>query len=154
MKIDTKKIKFDEDYFLYKILSHKKCCDYILDQRSIVLNDRYCDEEGEGQYSVKLESIDIWFDAYDSSTTTTENYTSIGYCPFCQEEIKINIIEEVDMTEEFLELKRQRAEKWSLCQKTDSKKKTNKLQIEVRGLDKVINDFYKSDGFEVMREGE
>lgn len=151
MKIDVKRIRFNGNES-YKILHYKKCCNLLTECSSICLNTESDENTFEGDYSVKLIKTDDWSDPYEDDCLSSLVYTyySIGYCPFCQEEIKIRIVEEVDMTKEYLELGKERDKKWKQCQNTDSKKNENKLRLEVRELDNKINDFYESDGFDTI----
>ena len=72
----------------------------------------------------------------------TDNYP-IQFCPHCGEKIEISVVEEIDVSDKYNELTKQREELWKKCQRTDSKKKESELRKQVRKLDDQINDFYE-----------
>lgn len=147
MYIKTKKIKFDDEVS-YKETQFEYCCDKMEDNDAIVLGNEYDEFEYEGVYSVKLMKTDVNYGVYDDDYTSEDyRYYKIDFCPFCGEKIVIEVVEEVDLSEEYFNLKEQRDEHWDECRKTDSKKKENELREIVHELDRRINDFYKSDGF-------
>ena len=55
------------------------------------------------------------------------------------------MVEEIDVSDKYNELSKQREELWKKCQKTDSKKKESELREQVRKLDKQIDSFYWLD---------
>ena len=57
--------------------------------------------------------------------------------------IEISVVDEIDVSDKYNELTKQRDELWRKCQKTDSKKKESELSEQVRKLDDQINDFYE-----------
>lgn len=57
--------------------------------------------------------------------------------------IKISVVDEIDVSDKYNELSKQREELWKKCQKTDSKRKEFELRKQVRKLDDQINDFYE-----------
>ena len=57
--------------------------------------------------------------------------------------IEISVVDEIDVSDKYEELTKQRAELWKKCQKTDSKKEEFKLRNQVKKLDDQINDFYE-----------
>lgn len=52
-------------------------------------------------------------------------------------------MDEIDVSEKYNELSKQRKELWEKCQKTDSKKEESELREQARKLDNQINDFYE-----------
>lgn len=52
-------------------------------------------------------------------------------------------MDEIDISEKYNELTKQRKELWEKCQRTDSKKEELELSKQVRKLDEQINDFYE-----------
>lgn len=140
MKIEVSKWIFD-DTCAYKIKSLTKCCDEIINSDVITLANDY--ENGDdSDYSVKLRDVNYEYDSYDGDYYDYTTYESIQYCPFCGERIDVKIVEIIDKNDEYLELTQTREELWDKYKKTDSIKKSNKLQLEVRELDKKINEIH------------
>ena len=52
-------------------------------------------------------------------------------------------MDEIDVSEKYDELTKQREDFWKKCQRTDSKKEASELRDIVRKLDDKINDFYE-----------
>ena len=143
MKIEVSKWIFDNTHS-YKIKSLAKCCDEIINSDVVTLVEDY--ENGDDtDYSVKLRNVNYEYDSYDDTYDDYTTYESIKYCPFCGERIDIKIVEVIDKNEEYSKLAKLRDELWSKYTKTDSIKKSNKLQQEVRELDKKINEIHIND---------
>lgn len=73
-----------------------------------------------------------------------ENYP-IQLCPHCGEKIEISVADEIDVSDKYNELTKQREELWKKCQRTDSKKEEFELMEQVGKLDKKIDSFYWLD---------
>lgn len=143
MKIEVSKWIFDSTHS-YKIKSLVKCCDEIINSDVVTLVEDY--ENGDDtDYSVKLRNVNYEYDSYDDTYDDYTTYESIKHCPFCGERIDIEIVEIIDKNEEYLKLTQLRDELWNKYIKTDSIKKSNKLQQEVRELDKKINEIHMND---------
>lgn len=152
MKIKIEKWIVDKEYndVSYKMVGIEKCCDKILNSKNISINNEYCEDDNysdDNTYSVKLVRQEEDRDPWEDFSQTQFYYEKIGFCPFCGDEIKIEFIGEVDKTEEYKELQKQREETWNKCRKTDSKKKENDLQKQVYELDSKLNEFHMSDDF-------
>lgn len=145
MNIKVEKWEFDGER-LYKILELTKCCDKITKSNVITLRDEY-ENDDDLDYSVKLRDVNYEYDSYDRDYYDYTTYESIQYCPFCGEKIDIEIVNTIDKTEEYLELKQDRSELWEKCRKTDSKKKESQLREEIYELDRKINEFHINDNF-------
>lgn len=142
MKIQVEKWIFDGERS-YKIIQAEKCCDKILNSQVVVLNDEY--ENGDDtDYSVKLQKYEHYWDYEDEIEDYT--YEPIKYCPFCGEEIEIEIVNTVDKNEEYPELKNKRKELWDKYKNTDSIKELQSLKPIINSLDKEINEMYECDG--------
>lgn len=61
------------------------------------------------------------------------------------EKIEIEVVDEIDASEKYNELSKQRDELWEKCQRTDSKKKESELREQVGKLDRQIDSFYWLD---------
>ena len=59
--------------------------------------------------------------------------------------IEIEVVDEIDVSEKYNELSKQREELWKKCQRTDSKKKEAELREQVNKLDRQIGSFYWLD---------
>ena len=82
---------------------------------------------------------------YDDYGYTQEYYYKLNYCPICGEKIEVEIVDYVDVTNEYEALVKERErvhKKWS---KTDSIKKQNEYYIARHELDKKIEGFYHTD---------
>lgn len=147
MNIKVEKWEFDGKRS-YKILELTKCCDKITKSEVVTLRDEY--ENGDdSDYSVKLIEDQ---EAVLSGDDDWYSYERINFCPFCGEKIDIEIVNTIDKTEEYLELKQDRSELWEKCRKTDSKKKESQLREQIYELDKKINEMYVNDNFKEKLE--
>lgn len=86
------------------------------------------------------ETFNSWGDEFEQ----TDNYP-IQFCPHCGEKIEISVVEEIDVSDKYNELSKQREELWKKCQRTDSKKKESELREQAIKLDNQINDSYELD---------
>ena len=144
MNIKVEKWEFDGERS-YKILELTKCCDKITKSNVVTLTEDY-ENGNDTDYSVKLADMRIqWvdFDDWDEYYT----YERINFCPFCGEKIDIEIVNTIDKTEEYLELKLQRDGFWAKANKTDSRKREATLREQAYELDKKINEFHINDNF-------
>lgn len=153
MKIDLIKLKFNDTYsYKYKPFTH--CCDKIQNDKAIVFtgedlvcNDifglvlRDSDDNIIPQFcNSYTETFNSWGDEFEQ----TDNYP-IQFCPHCSEKIEISVVEEIDVSDKYNELSKQREELWKKCQRTDSKKRESELREQVRKLDNQIDSFYWLD---------
>lgn len=151
MKIDLIKLKFN-DTCSYKYKPFKYCCEKIQDDKAIVFTDedlvcndtfglvvRDSDDNTVPQFcNSYTETFNSWGDEYEQ----TDNYP-IEFCPHCGEKIEISVIEEIDVSDKYNELTKQRERLWNKYRRTDSKREESKLKEQVRDLDNQINDFYE-----------
>ena len=150
MKIELIKLKFN-DTCAYKYKPFKYCCEAIQNNKNIIFTDEDLvfdevfgldasdyNESTIPQFCTSYtETFNSWGDEFEN----TDNYP-IQFCPHCGEKIEIEVVDEIDVSEEYNQLSKQRDELWKKCQKTDSKKKENELREQVRDLDNKINGFY------------
>lgn len=151
MEIELIKLKFNNTHS-YKYKPFKHCCDEIQNDKVIVFtgedlvcNDifglvvRDSDDTTIPQFcNSYTETFNSWGDEYEQ----TDNYP-IQFYPHCGEKIEISVVEEIDVSNKYNKLSKQRDELWKKCQRTDSKKKESELREQVEKLDKQINDFYE-----------
>ena len=149
MKIKLVKLKFD-DYLSYKFKPFQYCCRAIQNNKTIIFTGEdfvYDNFEQEAKYSDDpipqfctsyTETVGSWEDEWEQ----TYNYP-IQFCPYWGKKIEISVVDEIDVSDKYNELSKQRKELWEKCQRTDSKKKEYELEEQVRNLDNQINDFYE-----------
>lgn len=150
MKIELVKLQINGTYS-YKYKPFEYCCKAIQNDKAIVFTDedlvcgdlfglviRDSDKNIIPQLCTShTETWRSWGDEFEQ----TENYP-IKFCPHCGKKIKIEVVNEIDASEKYNELSRQREELWQKCQRIDSKKKELKLREQVKKLDDRINNFY------------
>ena len=146
MKIKLIKLKFNDTHS-YKYKPFTYCCDEIQNDKAIVFTEDINDIGGE----YKDEGISIphfctshteVITSYEDEWEQTDNYP-IQFCPHCGEKIEISVVDEIDVSDKYNELSKQRDELWTKCQRTDSKKEERELRKQVRKLDDQIDDFYE-----------
>lgn len=146
MKIDLIKLKFNDTYS-YKYKPFTYCCDEIQSNKAIVFTDEdlihsddcWDDERYIPQFCTSHTEI---ITSYEDGWEQTDNY-QIQFCPHCGEKIEISVVDEIDVSDKYKELLKQREDLLKRCQRTDSKKEERELRKQVRKLDEQINDFYE-----------
>lgn len=149
MKIELIKLKFDDTHS-YKYKSFTYCCEAIQNDKAIVftgedINDIGGEYEDDGIFIPQFcTSHTEVITCYEDEWEQTDNYP-IQFCPHCGEKIEISVVDEIDVSDKYDELSKQREELWKKCLRTDSKKEEYELREQVRKLDDQINDFYELD---------
>lgn len=147
MKIELIKLKFN-DTCAYKHKSFTYCCDEIHQNDCIIFTneDLYpLKHIDDGNFIPQFcTSHTEVITSYEEEWEHTDNYP-IQLCPHCGEKIEISVVEEIDVSDKYNELTKQREELWKKCQRTDSKKKESELREQVSKLDKQIDSFYWLD---------
>ena len=128
MKIELIRLKFNNTHS-YKYKPFQYCCDEIKNDKAIVFTGEDINDIG-GEYEDEWEQ--------------TDNYP-IQFCPHCGEKIEISVVEEIDVSDKYEELTKQRDELWKKSQRTDSKKEERELRKQVGKLDDQIDSFYWLD---------
>ena len=147
MKIELIKLKFNDTHS-YKYKPFKYCCDEIQNNKAIVFTNedlsplKYIDD-GNFIPQICTSHTEV-ITSYEDEWEQTDNYP-IRFCPHCGEMIEISVVEEIDVSDKYNELSKQRDELWKKCQKTDSKKEEHELRKQVKKLDDQIDDFYGLD---------
>ena len=144
MKIELIRLKFNDTHsYKYKPFTH--CCDEIQNDKAIVFTGEDINDIG-GEYKDEGISIPHFctshtevITSYEDEWEQTDNYP-IQFCPHCGEMIEISVVDEIDVSDKYEELIKQRDE---LCQRTDSKMKEFELRKQIGKLDDQINDFYE-----------
>lgn len=147
MKIKLIKLKFNDTHS-YKYKPFTYCCNKIQNDKAIVFTGEDINDIG-GEYKDEGISIPHFctshtevITSYEDEWEQTDNYP-IRFCPHCGEKIGISVVKEIDVSDKYKELTKQRDELWNKCYRTDSKRKESKLKEQVRDLDDQINDFYE-----------
>lgn len=147
MKIKLIKLKFNDTHS-YKYKPFTYCCNKIQNDKAIVFTGEDINDIG-GEYKDEGISIPHFctshtevITSYEDEWEQTDNYP-IRFCPHCGEKIGISVVDEIDMSDKYEELTKQRDELWKRCQRTDSKKEDYELRKQVRKLDYQIDDFYE-----------
>ena len=118
MKIELIKLKFNDTHS-YKYKPFQYCCDEIQNDKAIVFtgedlvcNDifglvvRDSDDTIIPQFCTSYtETFNSCGDEYEQ----TDNY-SIQFCPHCGEKIEISVVDEIDVSDKYAELTKQRDE--------------------------------------------
>lgn len=146
MKIELIKLNFN-DTCAYKYKPFTHCCEAIQNDKAIVfagedlvhLDTYWEDERYIPRFCTSHTEI---ITSYEDEFEQTDNYP-IEFCPHCGEKIDISVVDEIDVSNKYNELTKQREELWKKCQRTDSKKEEFELRKQVRKLDDQINDFYE-----------
>lgn len=146
MKVELIKLKFN-DTCSYKYKPFKHCCEAIQNDKAIIFTDEdlvHSDDcWDDGRYIPRFcTSHTEVITSYEDEWEQTDNYP-IQFCPHCGEKIEISVVDEIDVSDKYNDLSKQRDELWKKCQRTDSKKKESELRTQVRKLDDQINDFYE-----------
>lgn len=146
MKIELIKLKFNNTHS-YKYKPFKHCCDEIQNDKVIVFTGEdlvYSDDSlDDGSYIPRFcTSYTEVITSYEDEWEQTYNYP-IRFCPHCGEKIEILVVDEIDVSDKYNELTKQREDLWKKCRRTDSKKKEAELREQVRNLDSQINGFYE-----------
>ena len=143
MKIELIRLKFNDTHS-YKYKPFKYCCDEIQNDKAIVFTNedlsplKYIDD-GNFIPQICTSHTEV-ITSYEDEWEQTDNYP-IQFCPHCGEMIEISVVDEIDVSDKYNELSKQRDELWKKCQKTDSKRKEFELRKQVGKLDKKIDSF-------------
>ena len=164
MKINVeKRIVHDKknkeyDIVSYRILNKQICCEgieklpfdlhYTVPEYDV---DSFCngDDDSGLVLGLMLEELYTWYDGED--TQEDMKYYTVSYCPICGEKIEINVIREIDKTEEYYNLKNQYDDlhkKWIKC---DSKKRGAELERQWRQINNKLNDYHKTDTLKINK---
>ena len=147
MKIELIKLKFNDTHsYKYKPFTH--CCDEIHQNDCIIFTNedlsplKHIDDDNFiPQFCTSHTEV---ITSYEDEWEQTDNYP-IQFCPHCGKKIEISVVDEIDVSDKYNELSKQRKELWKKCQRTDSKKKEVELREQDRKLDKQIDSFYWLD---------
>lgn len=120
-------------------------CDYNSPDNQIYVNDIFglvvkdSDDNIIPQFCTSYtETFNSWGDEFEQ----TDNYP-IKFCPHCGEKIEISVVDEIDVSDKYNELTKQREELWKKCQRTNSKKEEFELMKQVGKLDDQIENLYE-----------
>lgn len=159
MKIQVIERKFkayDSIHKSYQIVGCEYCCeeikhipniDFYFKQTENTNNPIEDDYEWNQDLGVMLHDEITYHDAwdYDDYGYTEDYYYKLKFCPMCGEKIEIEIVDSIDVTEEYEKLSKEREsihKKWT---KTDSIKKQNEYYNIRHELDIKIEALYHTD---------
>ena len=157
IQVVQRKFKSDNSYSQsYKICNCKYCCEGIKKLPNVDFyfqiaentNNPIEDDNGyEQDLGVMLCNEVTYYDSwgYDDHGYTEEYYYKLEYCPICGEKIEVEIVNTVDVTEEYNILIKERDAIHKKCMSTDSKKKEAEYLEKRYELDRKIEDFYHTD---------
>ena len=149
MRIELIRLKFNDTHS-YKYKPFKYCCDEIQNNECIEftnenLTNFNVDYDKEYGFIPQLcTSHTEVITSYEDEWEQTDNYP-IQFCPHCGKKIEISVVEEINVSDKYNELSKQRNELWKKCQRTDSKQIVSEFREQVRKLDKQIDSFYWLD---------
>ena len=149
MKIELIKLKFNNTHS-YKYQPFQYCCEEIQNNECIEftnenLTNLNVDHDEEYGFIPQLcTSHTEIIRLYEDEWAQTDNYP-IRFCPHCGEKIEISVVGEIDVSDKYEELTKQRYELWEKCCRTDSKKEECSLTEQAEKLDKQIHNFYCLD---------
>ena len=161
--------KENNDY-TYKIRKQNHCCNMLKQSKIIDLYNEYmtspcdvcskldsiesdqeaydiCEECGlqgyEQRLSYAIVETDTYPEPWEDYYTTDIYYHPIDYCPFCGSELKINVVEEIDVSEEYSYVSEKMHELSRKANRTDSKKKTSELRHMSNKISDIVNRMYR-----------
>lgn len=149
MKIELIKLKFNNTHS-YKYQPFQYCCEEIQNNECIeftnenLTNLNVDHDEEYGFIPQFCTSHTEIIRLYEDEWAQTDNYP-IRFCPHCGEKIEISVVGEMDISDQYNKLTKQREELREKCWKTDSKKEESALRERVEKLDKQIYSFYLLD---------
>lgn len=140
----------------YKICNCEYCCEGIKQLPNINFYFEYTentdnpieDDYGYGRdLGVMLQHDVTYHDAwdYDDYGFTENYYYKLHHCPICGEKIEVEIVDNIDVTNEYERLTKERDDVHKKWIKTDSIKKQNEYQKRRQALDAEIDRFYDTD---------
>ena len=150
MKLELEKWTFDKS-ISYKIVNINTCCEEITHTNIIDFRSGWfenCKEYNE-DIGIVLHEENAYMDE-DEYLNTNDRYYKISKCPFCGADIHIEIVSEVDKTEDYLQIQ---AEVYALRKKIsncDSKKRSYDLEKEFRELNNELEEFHHNDSIKTI----
>jgi len=147
IKIKVEKWTFDGSVS-YKIVGIENCCNDIR-QNPLIDFQADCFENSEDKYGVALCESETYTEPYENYETTDYRYYKINRCPFCGDPISIEVVCELDKTDEYKRLKDEVYGLRKKINKCDSKKKERALESEFREKDNLLNSYYRNDSIKI-----
>lgn len=152
MKIELIKLKFNDTHS-YKYKPFKYCCDEIRQNKCITFTGEElfplkCIDDEDNFIPQFCTSYTEIITSYEDEWEQTNNYP-IQFCPHCGKKIEIRVVDEIDLSEKYNELHKQRYELSDKCRRTDSKKEEFDLKKQIRELDNQMNMFYELDEWKI-----
>lgn len=159
MKIQVVERKFkahDINQKSYQVVNCEYCCegikelpniDFYFQQTENTDNQIEDDYEWGQDLGVMLENEVTYHNTwdYDDYGYTEQYYYKLNFCPICGKKIEIEVIDSIDVTEEYEKLSKEREEIHKKWNRTDSIKKQREYENQRRELDMKIEAFYHTD---------
>ena len=159
MKIQVIERKFNAHDTIrksYQIIDCEYCCEGIKELPSINFYFQHTENtdnpledelDWDQDLGVMLQNEVTYHEGwgYDDYGLTDYYYYKLNFCPICGEKIEVEIIDSIDVTEEYESLSKERDEVHKKWNRTDSIKKQNEYENKRRELDRKIEAFYHTD---------
>lgn len=138
------------DIISYRLVSFEPCCGDIKEipllniGYEIVENSKGLEDEFGKVFGLLLKESYSWYNGED--TDEDFRFYLINNCPCCGDKVEVNIVKEIDKTEEYNRIEDEckvMHEKWIKC---DSKSKSTECGKQWRVLNDKINSYYQTDG--------
>jgi hypothetical protein len=138
------------DIISYRLISFEPCCRSTkkipllnIGYEAVENSDGLEDESGR-VFGLLLKESYSWYDGED--TNEDFRFYLIKNCPCCGEKVEVNIVREVDKTDEYNQIKDEYEAIHSKWMKCDSKSKSAEYEKQWRVLNNKINSYYQTDG--------
>lgn len=152
MKISVIQREFTANGYVnksYKICDCKYCCEGMMhlpnvDFFHMMAENTNSDKEDTG---VMIENTKTYHEPYDYDGYgyTESYYYKIDYCPTCGEKIKVEIVDNVDVTKFYNELAEERDKIHQAYNNSDSIIERLEYVKRIQKIDNAINNFYVTD---------
>lgn len=140
----------------YRICDCEYCCEGIKQLPNINFHfesTENTDNPIEGEYEedrdlgIMLQNDITTYDPWehDDLGYTDSYFYKFNYCPICGEKIEVEIVDNVDVSNEVEDLTREYKVIGDKIKKTDSIKKRTAYYMERHNIDKKINSYYVTD---------
>lgn len=144
MKIELIKYKFD-DTQSFKYKPYQFCCEKIKQAHGIVFTNQNIvgatQEPDDENYNFPQFCINV-AEEWDEDWGMLINNYPIQYCPYCGEKININLVEELDVDDEFQQLSETCRNIKSLIRKAKNKEEQYKITDLYFKTEEQLNSYY------------
>lgn len=158
MKIQVIQREFNDSGYCqksYKVCDCKCCCDGIKKLPNIDFYFEYAENTGnpieeEGvslDLGIMMQRDVTTYDPWEPNDLgyTQEFFYKLNYCPICGEKIEVEIVDNIDVSEEIKQLREKHAKLTEKFRTTDSIKKKTEYSLEIQRTNKEIDSYYQTD---------